>query len=120
MVDRKVQRMKATVGVFMSRLRMTAIAAAVVAAAVVAAASLVGATAAPAFAAAQPHVLVRPDSITGHGLGDGATSQAAESAAVLDLHENYSGCGPWGLVYDTLEAGGYWAAEVVATCGSEN
>jgi ABC-type sugar transport system substrate-binding protein len=92
----------------MSRLRITALAAALIAAA-----SLTGATAVPAAAAAWPHAQILK--ITGHGFGTGATSEAAESAAVVDLHGNYSGCGPYTLIYDNKQAN-VWHAEVEASC----
>jgi hypothetical protein len=86
----------------MSRSRIAALAAALAAAAV-----LTGGTAAQA-------------SITGRGDGYGATPAAAEHAAVIDLHGNYSGCGPWVLDFDNQLPNGTWWAEVSAGCTRVN
>lgn len=86
----------------MSRSRIAAIAAALAAAA-----TLIGGTAAQA-------------SFTGRGDGYGATPAAAEQAAVVDLHGNYGGCGPWVLDFDTQLPSGTWWAEVSAGCTRTN
>jgi hypothetical protein len=93
----------------MSRLRITALAAALIATA-----SLTGATAAPASAAARPHAHIRPD-ITGIGIGYGGKDSTAEVNAVFNLSANYVGCGSYTLVED-IYSGGFWTAEVTATC----
>jgi hypothetical protein len=83
----------------MSRLRIQLLAAT----ALVAAVSFAGGTAALA-------------SIGGEGFGTGPTALAAEHAAWLDLHGNYSGCTPPFLAYDTQNPDGTWSAEVTAVC----
>lgn len=52
----------------------------------------------------------------GYGYGAGTTHAAAEAAAVAYLGKYNSDCGPYTLVYDTLESDGYWDAEVSARC----
>lgn len=96
----------------MSTLRITALAAALIAAA-----SLTGATAAPASAAARPHAQILAD-ITGYGFGYGSKASIAEVNAVFNLSANYSGCGSYSLVED-IYSGGFWTAEVTATCSAE-
>jgi hypothetical protein len=66
-------------------------------------------TASPALAS---HIYV------GFGSGSGATSQAAESAAITNLNEVNADClsGTITLVYDTQQSSGTWAAEVSAKC----
>lgn len=76
---------------------------AVLAAALAVAATFAGSTAAQA-------------SFTGRGDGYGATPAAAERAAIVDLHGNYGGCGPWVLDFDTQLPSGTWWAEVSAGC----
>ena len=79
------------------------------AAALASAALLVLGTASPALAS---HIYV------GFGSGSGATSQAAESAAITNLNEVNADClsGTLTLVYDTQQSSGTWAAEVSAKC----
>lgn len=92
----------------MSRLRTSALKSVLIAAGL-----LTGVLAAPASAA------VRPATVAGYGLGTGATAALAEQAAVQDLHDNYNGCGPWGLDYDK-QVGTVWEARVTATCAHTN
>jgi hypothetical protein len=53
---------------------------------------------------------------TAYGWGTGTTSAAAKTAALDYLYEYNSLCQPPTLVYDTLQSGGYWEAEVTARC----
>jgi hypothetical protein len=74
-----------------------------------AAALLIAWTATPALA----------DSIyTGYGVAFGATSSAAESAAIVNLNDNNSDCFPASikLVFDIEQSNGTWYAEVSARC----
>lgn len=102
----------------MSRLRIQ-----LMAAAALAAAALAGGTAAPAWAAARPHVTAqiqaRPDAFAAEDYGTGPTAAAAEHAAIVALHGDYSGCNTPVLVYDTL-VNGTWFAEVAAACTGDN
>jgi hypothetical protein len=89
----------------MIRLRNTALAAA----AMIAAASLITVTtAAPASA-----------EITGRAYGTGPTLQAAESAALVVLDENYFGCGPYGVLAEG-DTDGTWYARIEAGCEGAN
>lgn len=83
----------------MIRLRITALAAVLAAAA-----SLTVATAVPASA-----------EVTGLGFGSGPTEQAATTAAVAYLHDDYGGCGPY-VVVSAVDNGGTWMVEVDANC----
>ncbi|TDQ00561.1 hypothetical protein EV186_102422 [Labedaea rhizosphaerae] len=64
-------------------------------------------------AAASPHTQY---TFVAYAEGYGATSSAAQSAAVRELNGDYFGCGPWVLVYDNQLANGTWDAEVAANC----
>jgi hypothetical protein len=53
---------------------------------------------------------------TGYGAGTGATSSAAETAAIKDLNAvNFQCSSVVTLIYDTL-SGAVWSAEVSARC----
>lgn len=56
----------------------------------------------------------------GEDTGTGPTAQAAQHAATLALHGDFSGCTNIGLVYDTQNPDGTWTAEVAGTCTGYN
>ena len=59
-------------------------------------------------------------SVGGVGFGTGATALAAEHAADLALHGDYSGCGTPFLASDVQNPNGTWSAEVTAVCKGFN
>lgn len=51
---------------------------------------------------------------------DGPSASLAESAAIQQLHVDYSGCGVVTLVSDFSIGGGQWEATVESTCTGYN
>jgi hypothetical protein len=87
------------------------------AAALSAAALLTAATSVPASASGLQNFAC-------YGYGTGATSTAAESAAIANLDYTYKNDtrypGSLSVVYDTEGSSGTWSAEVVEKCESPN
>jgi hypothetical protein len=94
----------------MRRLLIPAVAATLTAAALLTAGTAISAS------ASTPRIYV------GYGTGTGATSPAAEDAAIGNLNLVNVDCfeGTLTLIYDTLQPSGIWQAEVSEKCVTPN